>query len=48
VILNTFKTRRDHILKQHPRWRFTQDGGVFEWTAPSGRTYTVDPDIHPV
>jgi hypothetical protein len=29
-------------------WTFTQDGGVFQWTAPSGRTYAVSPDIHPV
>jgi hypothetical protein len=42
------RCRRDHILKQHPRWRFTQDGGVFRWTAPSGRTYTAGPDSHPV
>jgi hypothetical protein len=42
------RCRRDHILKQHPRWSFTQAGGLFRWTAPSGRTYTVGPDIHPV
>ena len=42
------RCRRDHILKQHPRWRFSQDGGMFRWTAPSGRTYTAGPDIHPV
>jgi hypothetical protein len=42
------RCRRDHILKQHPRWSFTQDGGVFQWTAPSGRIYAVGPDIHPV
>src|SRR5215469_1209413 len=42
------RCRRDHILKQHRRWTFTQAGGMFRWTAPSGRTYTVDPDTHPV
>ena len=42
------RCRRDHILKQHPRWRFTQAGGDFRWTAPSGRTYTASPDSHPV
>jgi len=42
------RCRRDHILKQHPRWNFTQDGGMFQWTAPSGRTYTAGPDSHPV
>jgi len=42
------RCRRDHILKQHPRWTFTQAGGEFRWTAPSGRTYTTDPDSHPV
>jgi hypothetical protein len=42
------RCRRDHILKQHPRWRFTQDRGEFTWTAPSGRRYTVGPDTHPV
>jgi hypothetical protein len=42
------RCRRDHILKQHPRWRFTQDGGKFTWIAPSGRRYTVVPDTHPV
>jgi hypothetical protein len=42
------RCRRDHILKQHPRWGFTQDGGEFTWTAPSGRRYTVGPDTHPV
>jgi Domain of unknown function (DUF222) len=41
------RCRRDHILKQHPRWGFAQDGGEFTWTAPSGRRYTVGPDTHP-
>ena len=42
------RCRRDHILKQHPRWGFRQEGGDFTWTAPSGRSYTVGPDAHPV
>jgi len=42
------RCRRDHILKQHPRWTFTQNGGMFQWTAPSGRTYTARPHTHPV
>jgi len=41
--------RRDHGLKQHPRWKLEQiRPGVFRWTAPSGRTYGVEPDTHPV
>jgi Domain of unknown function (DUF222) len=36
--------RRDHQLKQDPRWKLTQTKpGWFEWTAPSGRTYTTEP-----
>jgi hypothetical protein len=36
--------RRDHQLKQHPRWKLRQvKPGWFEWTAPSGRTYTSSP-----
>jgi Domain of unknown function (DUF222) len=36
--------RRDHQLKQHPRWKLAQvKPGWFEWTAPSGRTYTSEP-----
>jgi hypothetical protein len=36
--------RRDHQLKQHPRWKLVQvKPGWFEWTAPSGRTYTSEP-----
>jgi hypothetical protein len=36
--------RRDHQLKQHPRWKLRQvKPGWFEWTAPSGRTYTSEP-----
>jgi hypothetical protein len=41
--------RRDHQLKQHPRWNVEQTRpGYFTWTTPAGRTYTVGPDIHPV
>jgi hypothetical protein len=42
------RCRRDHILKQHPRWGFTQDGDEFTWVTPAGRTYTTGPDTHPV
>ena len=36
--------RRDHQLKQHPRWILRQiKPGWFEWTAPSGRTYSSEP-----
>jgi hypothetical protein len=39
--------RRDHQLKQHPRWKLRQvKPGWFEWTAPSGRTYTSSPAIY--
>jgi len=41
--------RRDHQLKQHPRWKLEQvRPGDFIWTAPGGRTYPVGPDAHPV
>jgi len=41
--------RRDHQLKQHPRWRLEQTRpGFFTWVTPAGRTYPVGPDIHPV
>jgi hypothetical protein len=39
--------RRDHQLKQHPRWKLQQTRpGWFRWTAPSGRTYQVGPQIY--
>jgi hypothetical protein len=39
--------RRDHQLKQHPRWKLRQpQPGWFEWTAPSGRTYTTEPTVY--
>jgi hypothetical protein len=41
--------RRDHQLKQHPRWKLEQiRPGVFRWTTAAGRTYLVEPDVHPV
>jgi hypothetical protein len=41
--------RRDHQLKQHPRWHLEQiQPGWFRWTTPAGRTYTTGPDTHPV
>jgi hypothetical protein len=41
--------RRDHQLKQHPRWKVEQTRpGYFTWTTPAGRTYTVGPDTYPV
>ena len=41
--------RGDHQLKQHPRWKLEQtQPGIFTWTTPAGRTYTTNPDIHPV
>ncbi len=37
--------RRDHQLKQHPRWKLQQtQPGWFRWTAPSGRTYHIGPE----
>ena len=41
--------RRHHQLKQHSRWKLEQTKpGVFTWTTPAGRTYTVGPDSHPL
>ncbi|HEX3921725.1 MAG TPA: DUF222 domain-containing protein [Streptosporangiaceae bacterium] len=41
--------RRDHRLKQHPRWKLEQTRpGEFTWTTPAGRKYTTTPDVHPV
>jgi hypothetical protein len=41
--------RRHHQLKQHPRWKLEQTKpGVFTWTTPAGRTYTVSPDSYPL
>jgi hypothetical protein len=41
--------RTHHLIKQMPGWTLRQPRpGIFEWTTPSGRTYTVTPDIHPL
>jgi hypothetical protein len=43
------KCRRDHRLKQDPRWTVDQlRDGTFRWTTPSGRTYTTEPTRYPV
>jgi len=43
------RCRRDHQLKQHPRWTLTEPRpGWFHWTTPAGRTYIQGPDVHPV
>src|SRR6185437_13219814 len=40
--------RTHHILKQLQGWTLTQPRpGTFQWTTPTGRTYTCEPDIHP-
>jgi Domain of unknown function (DUF222) len=39
--------RREHQLKQHPRWKLEQTRpGWFRWTVPSGRTYDVGPQAY--
>ena len=49
VIARDVTCRRDHQLKQHPRWKLEQtQPGHFTWTTPAGRTYTVSPDTHPL
>jgi hypothetical protein len=41
--------RRDHQLKQDPRWKLQQTRpGIFTWTTPAGRTYTTEPDTYPL
>src|SRR5207302_5046929 len=43
------KCRRDHRLKQHPKWKVDQlPDGTFRWTTPSGRTYDTEPTRYPV
>jgi hypothetical protein len=43
------KCRRDHRLKQDPRWKVDQlPDGTFRWTTPSGRTYITEPTRHPI
>jgi hypothetical protein len=43
------KCRRDHRLKQHPRWNVEQiTPAVFRWTTPAGRQYTTEPTRYPI
>jgi len=43
------KCRRDHRLKQDPRWTVDQlPDGTFRWTTPTGRQYTTEPTQYPV
>src|SRR5690348_14066973 len=43
------KCRRDHRLKQDPRWKVDQlPGGTIRWTTPTGRQYTTEPTRYPV
>jgi Domain of unknown function (DUF222) len=43
------KCRRDHRLKQDPRWTVSQlPGGTFRWTTPTGRTHTTEPTRYPI
>ncbi len=40
--------RRHHRAKQAPGWRLDQpEPGTLVWTAPHGRSYTVNPDPYP-
>jgi len=41
--------KADHLLKHHPDWKLEQTApGMFAWTTPSGRIFTVTPDTHPL
>jgi hypothetical protein len=43
------KCRRDHRLKQDPRWTVDQlPDGTFRWITPTGRQYTTEPTRYPV
>jgi hypothetical protein len=43
------KCRREHRLKQDPRWKVEQPTpGTFRWTTPSGRQYTTEPTRYPI
>ena len=43
------KCRRDHRLKQDPKWKADQHpDGTFTWTTPSGRQYQTEPTRYPV
>jgi len=43
------KCRRDHRLKQDPRWQADQHpDGTFTWTTPAGRQYQTEPTRYPI
>jgi hypothetical protein len=43
------KCRRDHRLKQDPRWAVDQlPDGTVRWTTPTGRQYTTEPTRYPI
>jgi hypothetical protein len=43
------KCRHEHRLKQDPRWKVEQiTPATFQWTTPSGRTYTTEPTRYPI
>jgi len=43
------KCRRDHRLKQHPRWTAEQPSPeIIIWTTPGGRQYTTEPTRYPI
>jgi hypothetical protein len=43
------KCRRDHRLKQDPRWKVEQlPDSTIRWTTPSGRQYTTEPTCYPI
>ncbi len=43
------KCRRDHRVKQDPRWKCEQlPSGEVRWTTPSGRQYVTEPTRYPV
>ena len=43
------KCRREHRLKQDPRWKVEQiTPAVFRWTTPSGRRYTTEATTYPI
>jgi hypothetical protein len=43
------KCRRDHRLKQDPRWKVDQlPDGTFRWTTPADRQYTTEPTCYPI
>jgi hypothetical protein len=43
------KCRRDHRVKQHPRWHVEQlASGNVQWTTPAGRQYATEPTRYPI